>query len=139
MSTKTHQGGEHHETAARRDKLAPVENVPVPEQRVRSQARRGRAFGHPLQRRLLRWFYQSVEDAFTDAGMVSKSASTAARVVLSTREGDLIHVAVRRRWREPVHQYIAGHIERDLGRKTIEYLVYLRRQRKFLIFNHGVR
>ena len=31
MSTKTHQGGEHHETAARRDKLAPVENVPVPE------------------------------------------------------------------------------------------------------------
>ena len=37
MSTKTHQGGEHHETAARRDKLAPVENVPVPERRVRSR------------------------------------------------------------------------------------------------------
>ena len=106
---------------------------------MRSQAQRGRAFGHPLQRRLLRWFHQSVEDAFTDAGMVSKSASTAARVVLSTREGDFIHVAGRRRRREPVHQYIAGHIERDLGRKTIEYLVYLRRQRKFLIFNHDVR
>src|SRR3954468_24597039 len=97
---------------------------------MRSQARRGRAFGHPLQRRLLRWFHQSVEDAFTDAGMVSKSASTAARVVLSTREGDFIHVAGRRRRREPVHQYIAGHIERDLGRKTIEYLVYLRGQRR---------
>ena len=103
------------------------------------QARRGRAIGHPLQRRLLRWFYQSVEDAFTDAGMVSKSASTAARVTLSTREGDLIHGAVRRRWREPVHQHIAGHVERHLGRKTIEYLVYLRRQRKSSIFNHGVR
>ena len=38
-----------------------------------------------------------------------------------------------------MHQYIAGYIERDLGRKTIEYLVYLRRQRKFSIFNHGVR
>src|SRR5690349_22062017 len=71
--------------------------------------------------------------------MVGKSASTAARVILGTREGDLIHVAVRRRWREPVHQHIAGHIERDLGRKTIEYLVYLRRQRKFSIFHHGVR
>src|SRR6185503_19443326 len=106
---------------------------------MRSQARRGRAFGHPLQRRLLRWFHQSVEDAFTDAGMVSKSASTAARVILSTREGDLIHGAVRRRGREPVQQHIAGYIERDLGRKTIEYFVYLRRQRKFLIFNHGVR
>src|SRR6476659_10033588 len=71
--------------------------------------------------------------------MVRKSASTAARVILSTREGALVHVAVRRCWREPVHQHIAGHIERDLGRKTIEYLVYLRRQRKFSIFNHGVR
>src|SRR6478752_8080959 len=102
------------------------------------EARRARAFGHPLQG-LLRWFYQSVEDAFTNAGMVDKSASTAARVILGTREGDLIHVAVRRRWREPVHQHIAGHIERDLGRKTIEYLVYLRRQWKFSMFNHGVR
>src|SRR3954452_17577484 len=106
---------------------------------MRSQARRGRAFGHPLQRRLLRWLYQSEEDAFTDAGMVSKSASTAARVTLGTRGGDLIHDAVRRYWREPVHQDIAGHIERDLGRKTIEYLVYLRRQRKSSIFDHGVR
>src|SRR3954467_3700891 len=106
---------------------------------MRFKTRRARASGYPLQRRLLRWFYQSVEDAFTDAGMVSKSASTAARVTLGTREGDLIHGAVRRYWREPVHQDIAGHIERDLGRKTIEYLVYLRRQRKFLIFNHGVR
>ena len=100
------------------------------------EARRARAFGHPLQG-LLRWFYQSVEDAFTNAGMVDKSASTAARVILGTREGDLIHVAVRRRWREPVHQHIAGHIERDVGRKTIEYLVDLRRQRKFSIFNHA--
>jgi hypothetical protein len=106
---------------------------------MRSMTRRARASGYSLQRRLLRWFYQSVEDALTDAGMVSKSASTAARVDLSTREGDLIHGAARRRWREPVHQYIAGHIERDLGRKTIEYLVYLRRQRKFSIFIHGVR
>ena len=71
--------------------------------------------------------------------MVSKSASTAARVILSMREGDFIHVAARRRRRKPVHQYIAGHIERDLRRKTIEYLVDLRRQRKFLIFNHGAR
>jgi hypothetical protein len=71
--------------------------------------------------------------------MVSKSSSAAARVILSTREGDFIHVAARRRRRKPVHQYIAGHIESDLGRKTIEYLVYLRRQRKFLIFNHGAR
>src|SRR3954466_15297396 len=61
------------------------------------QARRGRAIGHPLQRRLLRWFYQSVEDAFTDAGMVSKSASTAARVTVTTCEGDLINFSPRRR------------------------------------------
>jgi hypothetical protein len=98
-----------------------------------------RVLGHLLQRRLLRWFYQPVEDAFTNAGMIGKSASTAARVIFGTREGNLVHVAVRRRWREPVHQHIAGHIERDLGRKAIEYLVYLRRQRKFSIFHHGVR
>jgi hypothetical protein len=70
--------------------------------------------------------------------VIGKLASAASRVALSTLERDLVDVMVRRLRGEPARQDITGHIERDLGRKKIEDLVDLGRQREFSPLNHYV-
>src|SRR6476619_4619175 len=78
------------------------------------------------------WHCWSVEEAFPNAGMICKLASTTLRVA-SCAQYDLVHAVVHRCGREPERQDVIGHVERYSRRKAIENFFDLRWHRKFSV------